>query len=163
MDVLAADDELQLVQQVVALHDVLDGVPPLGADDGRLHPVAVEGAQQLLRPGEEHRLPALALLGHLQKQWAELGPAGGVAVPGEHGIGVLQQIADGAPHRLPVRGGPAHFGKAMLEPGHDRVGGVGQGIVKIKAHCAVRLHVVPSFLNFVPPILPHPSLQDNNS
>ena len=125
--------------------------------------VAVEGAQQLLRPGEEHRLPALALLGHLQEQGAELGPADGVAVPGEHGVGILQQIADGAPHRLPVGGGPAHLGKAVLEAGHNGIGGIGQGIVKIKAHCAVWLHVLPSFLRFVPPILPHRPLQDNNS
>ena len=132
--VSAADDQIHRVRQTEALQNDLDGVPPLGADDGRFDPLGLQPPEQLRRAGEEDGLPPLALHRHLGEQSPEPGLVVRVKVPGEHGVGVLQQIADGGAHRLPLRGGPAQAGKPVDEAGHDGVGAVPQGVVKIEAY-----------------------------
>src|SRR5699024_11346452 len=61
-----ADDKFQSILQPIALHDVLDGLPRLGADDAQANAPAVEAPEQLRRPGKQSGLLPLAGLGHLQ-------------------------------------------------------------------------------------------------
>src|SRR5699024_9392360 len=137
-----ADDKFQSILQPIAVHDVLDGLPRLGADDAQADAPAAEAPEQLRRPGKQSGLLPLAGLGHLQEVGPELGLVVRVPIPGEELIGVLQQVADGAPHRLPVGDGLPQPGKAVLEARHNGVGGVSQGVVKIKTDSAVCFHMV---------------------
>ena len=133
-DVGAADDQGNGVRHPQPLQNNFDGVPPLGADNCRFNPLGLQRPEQFRRTGEEDCLPPLALQRRLCEQCAELSLTGGVAVAGEHGVGVLQKIADGGPDGLPVRGGPTQLGEAVLETGDNGVSAVAQRVIKIEAY-----------------------------
>ena len=123
-DVVAAQNDLQGVPQAKALHNVGDGLSRLGAYDAQAYAPAVKALQQLRRAGKQGGFLHLAGAGHLQKVGPELGAVLFVAVSGEHLIGVLQQIAHRAPHRVTVGNGQAHAAEGVLEAAHDGVSGV---------------------------------------
>ena len=140
LHIAAANDKVQAVPQPQPVHDVLDGLPRLGADDAQPDAPGPQPPEQLRRPREQEGLLPLAGLCHLQKEGPELGLALRVPVPGEHGICILQQIADGAPHRLPVGDGVSQPLKAILKARHDGVSGVPQGVIKVKANRGIVFH-----------------------
>ena len=55
-----------------------------------------------------------------------------VPVTGQKAVSILQSVADGEAHGLPVGRRPAHIHCRRRGSGHDRPGGIPQGIVKIK-------------------------------
>ena len=93
-----------------------------------------QGFQQRPCAGEKLRGGDLERVGLFHVIPAEQGPLAGVAVSGEKGVAVFQNIAHRCPDRLPVRFGQSHPGKGILEAGHDRLGGVPERIIKIKKY-----------------------------
>ena len=122
-------------------HSVCIGL--YGADDACGDTLPVQGGEQLRRAGEEPGALHLEGAGLLGVQLPEAGAVFRAAVAGEDGVLVLQHHADGAAHRLPLRLGQTHFGKGVLKPGHDGLGGVAQGVVEIKKYSFV-VHCVSS-------------------